>query len=78
VGSLVSDLGTSVQKYKIQSTTQQNLVLALKTQRDQVSGVNLDEEAANMMNLQRGYQASARFINVINQLTEQLVNQFGQ
>ena len=78
IGSLVGDLGTQVQKYQTQSTTQQNLVAALQNQRDQVSGVNLDEEAANMMNLQRGYQASARFINVINTLTEQLVSQFGQ
>ncbi len=78
VGSLVSDLGTQIQKFDAQSTTQQNLVSALQTQRDQISGVNLDEEASNMMTLQRGYQASARFINVINQLTDQLVNQFGR
>jgi len=78
IASLVGDLGTQVQNYQTQSTTQQNLVAALQNQRDQVSGVNLDEEAANMMNLQRGYQASARFINVINTLTEQLVSQFGQ
>ena len=36
------------------------------------------QEASNMMTLQRGYQASARFISVINQLTDQLVNQFGK
>ncbi|HJV49272.1 MAG TPA: flagellar hook-associated protein FlgK [Geothrix sp.] len=78
VGSLVSDVGTQSQSYQTQSTTQQNLVTALQNQRDSISGVDLNEEAANMMNLQRGYQASARFLSVINQLTEQLVNQFGQ
>ena len=41
-------------------------------------GVDLNEEAVSMMNLQRGYQASARFLSVINQLTDQLVNQFGR
>jgi flagellar hook-associated protein 1 FlgK len=76
--NLVSKVGSDSQNYQSQNTTQQNLVSALQTQRDQVSGVSLDEEATNMMNLQSGYQASARFLNVINQLTEQLITQFGQ
>ncbi len=78
VSALVTDLGTQTQNYQTQSTTQQNLVSALQSQRDSLSGVNLDEEASTMMTLQRGYQASARFISVINQLTDQLVNQFGR
>jgi flagellar hook-associated protein 1 FlgK len=77
VGNLVSTVGSDSEKYKSQSTTQQNLVSALQTQRDQVSGVSLDEEATNMMNLQTGYQAAARFLNVINQLTAGLITQFG-
>lgn len=78
VGRLVSDVGTQAQNWEAQSNTQQNLVSALQTQRDRISGVDLDEEAANMMTFQRGYQASARFLSVINQLTDQLVNQFGR
>ena len=78
VAALITDLGTQTQNYKAQSTAQQNLLSALQSQRDSISGVNLDEEASNMMTLQRGYQASARFISVINQLTDQLVNQFGK
>jgi len=78
VAALITDLGTQSQTYKAQSTAQQKLVSALQSQRDSISGVNLDEEASNMMTLQRGYQASARFISVINQLTDQLVNQFGK
>jgi flagellar hook-associated protein 1 FlgK len=61
----------------LQSTTQQNLVSALQAQRNQLSGVSLDEEAANMMTLQTGYQAAARFLSVINQLTAGLITQFG-
>jgi flagellar hook-associated protein 1 FlgK len=77
VSSLIGDVGTKVQTYDAQNTAQQNLVSALQTQSDSVSGVDLNEEATNMMNLQRGYQASAHFINVIDQLTDQLVTQFG-
>jgi len=78
VGSLVNDVGTQSMTYRAQSDTQQNLVVALQNQRDRISGVDLDEEATSMMTLQRGYQASARFLSVINQLTDQLVNQFGR
>ena len=77
VGHLVSTVGIDSQNFQTQSTTQQNLVSALQTQRDQVSGVSLDEEATNMMQLQTGYQASAHFLNVINGLTAGLITQFG-
>ncbi len=78
VGRMISDVGNNVQLYDTQTTAEQNLLTALQNQRDSISGVNLDEEASSMMTLQRGYQASARFISVINQLTDQLVNQFGR
>ncbi len=77
MGALITDLGTQTQNYAAQNTTQQNLVSALQTQRDSLSGVNLDEEASNMMMLQRGYQASARFLSVISSLADQLMRQFG-
>lgn len=39
-----------------------------------VSGVNLDEEAIDMIQLQRAYQASARFISTMTELLEILVS----
>ncbi len=76
VGKLVSTVGTDSQNYQSQTTAQQNLASALQTQRDQVSGVSLDEEATKMMQLQSGYQAAAHFLNVINSLTAGLITQF--
>jgi len=78
LSSLLNRVGTDAQGFKVTSTNQQNLLTALGNQRDQASAVDLDEEATNLITFQRGYQACARFINVINQLTDQLVNQFGQ
>jgi flagellar hook-associated protein 1 FlgK len=46
----------------------------LKGQQLALSGVNLDEEAVNMMSFQRAYQASARLIKVINDLLETLAS----
>jgi flagellar hook-associated protein 1 len=42
--------------------------------RDAVSGVNLDEEAANMMRFQQAYAASAQIISVANSLFDTLMN----
>ena len=78
IGALITDLGTQTQNYSAQSTTQQHLVSALQTQRDSISGVNLDEEASNLMMLQRGYQASARFLSVISTLADQWMTQLGR
>ena len=39
-----------------------------------VSGVNLDEEAIDMIQLQRTYQASARYIQTLSELLDVLVN----
>jgi flagellar hook-associated protein 1 FlgK len=46
----------------------------LEGQKASISGVNLDEEAINMIQYQRAYQASAKFIATIVELLEILVN----
>jgi flagellar hook-associated protein 1 len=42
--------------------------------RDAISGVNLDEEAANMLRLQQAYQAAAQIIAVSGQIFDELIN----
>jgi len=44
--------------------------------RDSVSGVNLDEEAANLIRYEQLYTANARVINVARELFDQLLNSF--
>lgn len=46
---------------------------SLESQRAAVSGVSLDEEALNLTNYQRQYQAAARLISVADELTQQLL-----
>lgn len=76
--NLANTIGNDVQRFEVSGQNAENLVVALQKQRDRVSGVDIDEEATSLIAFQRGYQASSRFINVINQLTDQLVNQFGR
>jgi flagellar hook-associated protein 1 FlgK len=47
---------------------------SLNTQREQRSGVSLDEEAIRVMQLQRNYQAAARIVAVIDELLNTLLN----
>jgi len=42
--------------------------------RDAVSGVNLDEEAANMLRFQQAYQAAAQIIAISGQIFDELIN----
>jgi len=42
--------------------------------RDNVSGVNLDEEAANLLRYQQAYQASAQMVKVADELFQILIN----
>jgi flagellar hook-associated protein 1 FlgK len=46
----------------------------LKVQREQRSGVSLDEEAIRVLQLQRNYQAAARVLSTIDQLLNTLLN----
>jgi flagellar hook-associated protein 1 FlgK len=46
---------------------------SLESQRAAVSGVSLDEESVNLLQYQRQYQASARLISVVDELTRSLI-----
>jgi flagellar hook-associated protein 1 FlgK len=59
------------------STEQQasQLVLQqLQDQRGSISGVSLDEEAGNIVQYQRAYEAAARVVDTVNQMLETLIN----
>lgn len=46
----------------------------LRAQQSAVSGVNADEETINLLQYQRAYQASARFLTVVDELLQTLLN----
>jgi len=51
-----------------------NFLSQLNTQHDSISGVNLDEEASNLILFQRAYQAAARLITMADELYKTLLN----
>lgn len=53
------------------------LETSLGNRRDEVSGVSVDEELVNLVRFQQAYQASAKYISIVNGLTERLLSSFG-
>jgi flagellar hook-associated protein 1 FlgK len=72
-GKLVSNVATVTQSGKNSSTAQQILLNAVKETQSNLSGVNLDEEAANLIKLQNAYQASAKAVSIANSLIDTLI-----
>ncbi len=75
--ALVAQVGTGVQNATTNQTNAQAVLAAVSNQRQSVSGVSLDEEMTNLITFQRGYQASAQALNVMNEMLNTLINQSG-
>jgi len=46
---------------------------SLTTQRESVSGVSLDEEAIELLKFERAFQGAARFVTVVDRLTQEMI-----
>ncbi len=71
---MVTDVGTRTYQTDIASQAQQALLRQAVDAREAVSGVNLDEEAANMMRFQQAYQASAQVISAAQGMFDALLS----
>ena len=57
---------------------QQNAIMGdLRNLRESVSGVNIDEELADIIKFQHGYNAAARFVSVMDELLDTVINRLG-
>jgi flagellar hook-associated protein 1 len=73
----VTTLGTDVASVRRLAATQQNLTGQVDGARDQLSGVNLDEETVTMMQAQRAYEAAARVMTTLDSVLDTLINRTG-
>ena len=74
---LMYRVGTDEKTAEDDMNTQTNLVEQLKIQRSSLSGVNLDEEAINIIKYQKAYQASSRMLTVLNDLSDEILKVVG-
>jgi flagellar hook-associated protein 1 FlgK len=70
---LVSEVGNKASEVSSMATSQQAAADQADSARKSVSGVNLDEEAANLIKYQQAYQASAKVISIASKLFDQIL-----
>lgn len=73
-GAFVFDMATQLNVVSTNASIQTNVVDGLKEQRDNVQGVNLDEEMSNLMKFQRYYQSNAKMLGEINKTFQSLLD----
>ncbi len=75
---MVSRIGTLSNEARVNSQAQGRLLERAQEARATISGVNLDEEAANLLKFQQAYQAAAQVTSVANSLFQTLLGAIGR
>jgi len=70
---MVAANGTQTREAKVQLDAQQTVLDQAQASRDALSGVNLDEEAANMLKFQQAYQASSKILEIGSKLFDTIL-----
>ncbi|MEY2878075.1 MAG: Flagellar hook-associated protein 1, partial [Verrucomicrobiota bacterium] len=73
----VGKLGQSLAGANARVDDQGNVEKLVRSQRDAISGVSLDEELADLMKYQRAFQASSRVFQTVDELLDLVVNRLG-
>ncbi len=71
--AMVNDLAVNTASARTSGQATEAIYNALVAQREAVSGVSLDEEAINLTRYEKAYEGAARFVSVLDQLSEELL-----
>jgi len=71
---IVSSIGNKTREMQVNSDSQKQLLTSLQTAQQSESGVNLDEEATNLIRYQQAYQASGKVMQVVSELFDTLLS----
>ncbi len=71
---MIGELGVATASAAAKFESADGVLLALQTQRASISGVNLDEEAVDLIRYQRAFQGAARFTSIVDQLITEMLN----
>ena len=74
VDGLVSRVGSATASANTALESQRGLLAQAKAARESVSGVNLEEEAANLIKFQQAFEANAQVIRVADTIFQSLIN----
>lgn len=76
--AMISDLANIGSSYNNIAENQQMVANQLDNRRQTVAGTSSDEELSNMIMFQQAYNASSRYINVVSDMLDTLVNRLGR
>jgi flagellar hook-associated protein 1 FlgK len=71
--NLINTLGVEASRASNRASIQDDIVNNVDGARDSISGVNLDEEMTNMIRFQKSYTATAKYLNVMNEMLDSLI-----
>lgn len=74
IGGLTTMVGSAARQADYAVEAQQVLHDQAQSARDAISGVNIDEEAANLLRFQQAYQAAAQVISTADSMFQSLIN----
>ncbi len=74
--AMVAQVGVATSQGGNSLDLEASLLQQAESYKDSVSGVNLDEEAANLLRYQQAYQASAQLVKIADELFQTLINSF--
>lgn len=72
--TVVTDIGLRGEIAGMALETQSLVLKELRDMREALSGVNIDEELANLIKYQHGYSAAARFVTEIDRMLDTIIN----
>lgn len=75
--TMIAEIGIDTDKANTFSDSQTNILKSIENQRLQISGVDTDEEAMNLVRYQNAYNLSAKVISVMNEIYDKLINEVG-
>ena len=73
----VTNVGLKGEQAEMNHLSQASIMDDLRSTRDSISGVNVDEELAEILKFQHGYAAAAKFITVWDNLVDTIINRLG-
>jgi flagellar hook-associated protein 1 FlgK len=73
----VAEIGLKGEEAERALETQEQIMKDLRDMRESISGVNIDEEVAQMIKYQHGYQAAARFVTQVDRMLDTIINRMG-
>lgn len=73
---MVSRVGNKTRELNVAAESRQSVLQQITESRDALQGVNMDEEAANLIKFQQAYSASGRVISLSKELFDQILNLF--